>query len=114
MRAPKAPQGWQAFVGGPAHLQRLDLYLGPPDQLRWIRPQDGPRGKGASTELWPDLKKERMQSAMPDRSIWLACVYGRQGSTILGRRLDDDVSACRATYRQRGQDQFDMDFQCKR
>ena len=113
MTAPKAPRGWKAFVGGPAHLQRIDLYLGSPDQLRWIRPQDGPQGKQSSSELWQDLQKERGQTTLPDRSVWLACVYGRHGSTVLGKRLDDMVSECKATYRQLAQDEFGIDFQCK-
>ena len=113
MVAPKAPEGWKAFVGGPAHLQRLDLYLGSPDQLLWIRPKDGPGGKQSSSEHWPDLQQEREQTRMSDRSIWLACVYGRQGNSILGKRLDDKVSECKASYRQRAQDAFDIEFQCK-
>lgn len=117
MTPPQAPQGWKAYVGSAALLQRLDLTAGPPDQLGWLRPKDGPQGKNWSTDLWMGLQKERWHfpKGRPpdDNGIWLSCVYGRHGTTILGKRLDDNVSECKATYRTDKQGVFSIEFQCK-
>lgn len=110
MNAPKAPAGWTAAVSGPANLHSIDVTTGPPERNGILKPKDGPSGKNWSIDRWPDLREMRLRN---NDVFWLACNYGRSRNLILGQRLNENVSECKATYRKDIHGGNSIDFQCK-
>lgn len=103
-----APPGWTASSRDGLLLHAVDITNGPPSEMAFLKPEDGTVRRGEGVDLWPDL-----QSIREGSSVWLACNYGHSDQAILGKRLDDNVSECRATYTKDKYGGFDIDVRCK-
>lgn len=95
MVAPKAPEGWKSSVMGPAHINRIEVTMGPPEQRVVLKPKHEPKGGGWVGDRWTGLRSYRN----PDEDgVWMSCVYGSSGNLGFTRRLNDKVEQCRAIY----------------
>lgn len=45
--------------------------------------------------------------------IWIGCNYGNSDNIIVGKRLDDTVSECTATYSKDKRSVFSANIRCK-
>lgn len=89
----RAPHGWTASTRGGLRLHAVDLSYGPASNLTFLKPMDVSRG-GKGMDQWSDL-----QIRPPgDAGIWIGCNYGNSDNVVLGKRLNDTVSECTATY----------------
>ena len=96
MAVPSAPSGWKPSVRGPAHINRIELTMGPPELRIVLKPQSSPKNGKWFGDEWTGLQAARQ----PDEDgVWMSCVYGSSGNLALSRRLDDKVDHCKAIYR---------------
>ena len=86
------PDDW-VVRGAPAELalQRAAFYDGDPGGLGWLAPESTRRTGSTETSTW-NFTGER---AAP---IWIGCLY-RGGTTVVARRLPDDVRRCTTRLR---------------
>jgi hypothetical protein len=103
----KAPAGWTASTRGSLLLHAVDLTYGPPAEMAFLKPQVVTTKGKTSVYKWPELK---VTSATG--SVWVACSYGRSDHTILGKRLDDNVSECTAADSEDTQGRFVIVVRC--
>lgn len=108
---PKAPTGWTASARSRVTLHSVDISLGPPRELAFLTPEDVPTAKGKGSLQWTDLAIRPV--GKEDKGIWVACNYGKSDTLVLGKRLDDRVSACKVTYTKNKKNSFDVDLRCK-
>lgn len=88
----KAPEGWTASTRGSLLLHAVDLSYGPPAEMAFLKPQVVTRRGKQPVYKWTELKVTSTTGG-----AWVACNYGRSQHTIIGKRLDDNVSECTAT-----------------
>lgn len=104
----RAPNGWTASNRAALRLHAVDLSYGPPSRMTFLKPEDASHG-GKGRDKWTDL-----QIRPPgDAGIWIGCSYGNSDNVVLGKRLDDTVSECTATYTKDQQGAILIDFGCK-
>ena len=96
MAAPSAPSGWKSFVSGPAHVNRIELTMGPPEQRVVLKPKGLEKNGRWPGDQWTRLKSSRQPE---EDGVWMSCVYGSSGNLALGRRLNDNVEHCKSVYR---------------
>lgn len=103
----KAPEGWTSSARGSLTLHAVDLSYGPPAEMAFLKPQVVPSRGKKSVYKWTELMANSATGG-----VWVACNYGRSDHTILGKRLDDNVSACTATDTEDQQGRFIIVVQC--
>ena len=89
----RAPNGWTSSTRGGLRLHAVDFSYGPPSQMTFLKPEDASNG-GTGKDKWSGLHIRPPGNA----GIWIGCSYGNSDNIILGKRLDDAVSECTATY----------------
>lgn len=103
-----APPGWTAFSRGGLLLHAVDITDGPPSEGAFLKPDDATVRHGKGVDLWPNLQDMRELG-----SVWLACNYGNSDQVILGKRLDNNVSECRAIYTKDEFGGYNIEVRCK-
>lgn len=103
----KAPEGWTASTRGSLVLHAVDLSYGPPAEMAFLKPRVVTRRGKKSVYRWAEL-----MAGSANGGVWVACNYGRSDHTILGKRLDDNVSECTATDTEDKQGRLIIVVQC--
>lgn len=76
--------------------------------MTFLKPEDASNG-GAGMDKWSDLQIRPPGNA----GIWIGCNYGNSDNIVLGKRLDDTVSECTATYTKDKRGVFSVNISCK-
>jgi hypothetical protein len=106
--AVRAPNGWTSSTRSGLRLHAVDLSYGPPSQMTFLKPEEASRG-GKGMDKWSDLHLR----PPGDGGIWIGCNYGNSDNVVLGKRLDDTVSECTATYTRDKQGAYLVNIGCK-
>lgn len=103
-----APQGWSPSVRGRILLTSIDISDGPPSEMAFLKPDSTGGSKGKSFDRWTQLA-----TARTSHGAWIACNYGGAGAIVLGQRLPENVSECRANYTQTREGWTAISFSCR-
>lgn len=88
------PSGWATYVASPLYLHSAGMAAAPPGKLADLIGEG--TGKPGRDKEWSTTYK--FEGEYPDGK-WMECGYGEYNQFILSKRLDDETSECRVSYR---------------
>jgi len=103
-----APKGWSPSMRGRILLTSIDISDGPPSEMAFLKPDSTGGNKKKSFDQWNQLATPRTT-----HGAWIACNYGGAGAIILGQRLPENVSECRANYTRTREGGTEISFICR-
>lgn len=88
------PGGWSTYVASPLYLHSAGAAAAPPEKLANLVGES--IGQPGRSKEW--FTSYKFEGKSPDGK-WMECGYGEYNQVIVSKRLADDTSECKVSYR---------------